>query len=92
MKAYVYIYALLNSALFGDDWSASRPGRFTPRELALGAHYIGGWVGSRAGLDDVDKRKLLTPPGLEFRPLGRPARSQLLYRLSYPGSHWAILH
>jgi hypothetical protein len=25
-------------------------------------------------------------PGLELRPLGRPARSQSLYRLSYPGS------
>jgi hypothetical protein len=26
-------------------------------------------------------RKLLTLPGLELRPLGRPARSQLLYQL-----------
>jgi hypothetical protein len=25
-------------------------------------------------------------PGLELRPLGRPARSQSLYRLRYPGS------
>jgi hypothetical protein len=25
-------------------------------------------------------------PGLEIRPLGRPARSQSLYRLRYPGS------
>jgi hypothetical protein len=37
-------------------------------------------------LDYVEKRKFLTPPGLELRPFGRPARSQLLYRLSYPGS------
>jgi hypothetical protein len=28
----------------------------------------------------------LTVPGLELRPLGRPASSQSLYRLSYPGS------
>jgi hypothetical protein len=27
----------------------------------------------------------LTLPGLELRPLGRPARSQSLYRLSSPG-------
>jgi hypothetical protein len=40
-------------------------------------------VNPRAGLDDVEKRKFLTLPGLELRPLGRPARSQSLYRLRY---------
>jgi hypothetical protein len=43
-------------------------------------------VGPRAGLDDVEKKKFLTLPGFELRPLGRTARSQSLYRLSYPGS------
>jgi hypothetical protein len=43
-------------------------------------------MGSRASLDDVEKRKFLTLPGLELRPLGRLARSQSLYRLRYPGS------
>jgi hypothetical protein len=43
-------------------------------------------VGPRAGLYDMEKRKFLTLPGLELRPLGRPARSQSLYRLRYPGS------
>jgi hypothetical protein len=43
-------------------------------------------VSPRAGLDNVEKRKLLTLPGLELRPLGRPARRQLLYRLRYTGS------
>jgi hypothetical protein len=43
-------------------------------------------VDPRAGLDDVEKRTLLTLPGLELRPLGRPARSQSLYRLRYPSS------
>jgi hypothetical protein len=33
-------------------------------------------VGPRAGLDEVEKRKFLTIPGLELRPLGRPARSK----------------
>jgi hypothetical protein len=28
-------------------------------------------VGPRAGLDDIEKRKFLTLPGLELRPLGR---------------------
>jgi hypothetical protein len=40
----------------------------------------------RTGLDDVEKTKFLALPGLELRPLGHPARSQSLYRLSYPGS------
>jgi hypothetical protein len=59
------------------------PGRFTPGERAPRTHWIGGWVNPRAGLDDVEKRKFLTLPGLELRPLGRPARSQLLYLLRY---------
>jgi hypothetical protein len=42
-------------------------------------------VGPRAGLDDAEKRKFLTLPGLELRPLGRAALSQSLYRLRYPG-------
>jgi hypothetical protein len=45
---------------------------------------IGGWVGSRTGLDDVEKRKFLTLPELELRPLGLPAGRQSLYRLLYP--------
>jgi hypothetical protein len=40
----------------------------------------------RAGLDDVEKKKCLTLPGLELRPLGRPPRSQTLYRPRFPGS------
>jgi hypothetical protein len=63
---------------------------FTPRPLypgerAPGTHWLGGWVEPRAGLDDVEESKFLTLPGLELRPIGRPARSQSLYRLHYPG-------
>jgi hypothetical protein len=35
----------LTSALEEGEWSASRPGRFTPGERAPGTHLIGGWVG-----------------------------------------------
>jgi hypothetical protein len=34
---------------------------------------------------DMEKRKFLTLPELERRPLGRPAHSQSLHRLRYPG-------
>jgi hypothetical protein len=69
---------------------------FTPRQLypgkrAPGTHWIGGGVGPRAGLDDVEKRKFFPPPGLELRPLGDPARRQSLYRLRYPGPLYRIL-
>jgi hypothetical protein len=51
------------------------PGRSTPSERATGTHWIEGWVDLRAGLDNLEKRKLFTLPGFELRPLGRPARS-----------------
>jgi hypothetical protein len=51
----------LTSALDGREWSASRPGRFTPRERAPGTHWIGGWVGPRAVLNAVVKRKIPSP-------------------------------
>jgi hypothetical protein len=56
----------------GGEWLTSRTWRFTPGERAPGTHWIGGWVGPRAGLDDVEKRKFLTLPGLELGgPEGR---------------------
>jgi hypothetical protein len=81
----VYIHIFLTLALVGDKCSASHPSRFTAGERASGTHWIGVWVCPRAGLDDVEKSKFLTLPGLELRPLGRPARIQSLYRLHYPG-------
>jgi hypothetical protein len=62
-------------------WSASRPGHFTPGERGPGTHKIGGWVGPRAAVDAVEKRKILPLLGIEPRPC--PARSPSLYRLSY---------
>jgi len=37
-------------ALGGGGWAATRPGRFTHGEIP-GTHYVGDWVGPRAGLD-----------------------------------------
>jgi hypothetical protein len=76
---------------FGTSWRwvvSFRPLPLYLEERAPGTHWIGGWVGPRAGLDDVEKRKFLTLPGLELRPLCRPARSQSPYRMRYPGSHY----
>jgi hypothetical protein len=48
----------LTSALHGCEWSASRLSRFTPRERAPGTHWIECWVGPRAVLDAVVRRKI----------------------------------
>jgi hypothetical protein len=52
----LYIHVFLTSVLAAGEWSASRPGRFTP-----GTHL----VGPRVGLNDVEQRQFLTLPGLE---------------------------
>jgi hypothetical protein len=77
----------LTSVLVGGEWLASRPGRFTPGAKASDTNWIAAWVGPRAGLDGVEKRKFFTLLGLELRP----ARSQSLYRLRYPGSNDGVM-
>jgi hypothetical protein len=85
MKVYgwvdVQIHIFLTLALAEGEWSASRPGRFALGETAPSTHWIGGWVDPRAGLDNLEKRKFLTPPVPELQPLDRPVRSQSLSRL-----------
>ena len=70
---------------------------YPPRQRP-GTHCIGGWVGPRAGLDGCEKSR---PTGI-WSP-DRPARSESLYRLSYPSPqmvhvtpphshHWNFKH
>jgi len=51
----------ITSALDGSEWPASRLGRLTPRKRAPSTRRIGGWVGPRAGLEAVVKRKIPSP-------------------------------
>jgi hypothetical protein len=59
MKTYgrtdVWIDAVLTSALVGGEWTAPRPGHFIPGEITSSTHWIGRWMGPRAGLDDMEK-------------------------------------
>ena len=50
-----------------------------------GTHCVGGWVGPRAGLDVCGKSR---PPPTGIRSSDRPARSESLYRQSYPDPYW----
>jgi hypothetical protein len=45
------------------------PVALPPGERAPGTDWIGGWVDPRASLDDLEKRKFLTLPGLELQPV-----------------------
>jgi hypothetical protein len=60
-----------------------RSDRFNGEERTPGTHWIGGWVGLRADMDAMGKRKILLLPGIETRC---SARGPSLYRLSYLGS------
>jgi hypothetical protein len=75
----VWFHVFLTSALVGDVWSASPPGRFTPEKIipryALERRLSGHQ--SQSG-----RRKFFTLTELEIRPLSRRARSQSLYRLT----------
>jgi hypothetical protein len=68
-----YSSTILASALDGGEWSDSRPGSFNP-----GTHWMGVWVGLRADLDTVEKRKIL--PCRKSNP-ARPTHGPSLYRL-----------
>jgi hypothetical protein len=80
MKTYgevaAHIHVLLTSVLVGVKFHASVD---FPREGATSNPWIGSWVGPRAGLDNVKRRKILPLPAVELRPLGLPVRSQSLY-------------
>jgi hypothetical protein len=58
MGEWIYIHLFFSSSLDGGEWSASRPGRFTSGERTPGIHWIGEWVDSRTGLDDVEEKNL----------------------------------
>jgi hypothetical protein len=61
--------------------------RFIPGKRAPSTHWIESWVGLKAGPGGMEKGTFLILPGLQPRPLCRPARSRSLYRLYYRGSY-----
>jgi hypothetical protein len=67
MKMYgeveIYFHKFLTLAVDGSEWSVSCPGN--PGETATGTHWKGGWVGPRASLDTVAKKKQFPLLGIE---------------------------
>jgi hypothetical protein len=75
----------LTLALDGDGWSTPRPGRFTPGKDPVPIVYEAGWAPGPVWTGV----KNLAPTGI--RSPDRPARSESLYRLSYPGPRELVL-
>jgi hypothetical protein len=74
VKAYggwMYMSTFLDFGTSWSEWLTSRPGRFIPGERAPITNWIGGRVGPRAGLADMEKRKFFPLSGLELRLLSR---------------------
>jgi hypothetical protein len=44
----------LTSALNGSEWLASRSRYFTPGKIDPDAHFVGGWLGPKTGLNAVE--------------------------------------
>jgi len=76
---------LLSFFNFGDRWGLvvnATPRALYPRERP-GTNCTGGWVGPSAGVDGCRKSRFHAD--FFFRSPDRPARSESLYQLSYPG-------
>jgi len=83
----IQLHAVLASALDAGERSALRPGRFAPGERGPNVYLIGGWVGPRAGVNAMVKRKNSSPsrvlnPGLPVPPQGTDCESPPYYRRS----------
>jgi hypothetical protein len=79
------LYSFLISALERGGWPAPRPGRFTPVKDPVPIVQEAGWAPGPV----LTCAKNLAPTGIFLctRSPDRPARSQSLYRLSYPGPY-----
>jgi hypothetical protein len=86
MKPYwgveVELHAFLTLALYGGEWSASRPGLFTPRERSPSTHCIGG-PQSRPGVGGEEKNSqtLPGPEPLIIQPIAQRYTTELTYRM-----------
>jgi hypothetical protein len=58
MGEWMDIHVFLISAIVKNEWSVSHSGPLNPGERVPSIIWIGGWVGPRTGVDDLDKRKI----------------------------------
>jgi hypothetical protein len=75
-----WLYLFWTSALHDGEWSALQPNCFTPGKLP-GTYQTGGWVGQRAGLILLEKRKSLLPEGIQTQDCSVGIPTMLLWPL-----------
>ena len=66
-------------------WSASRHGRFTPREMASSTHWMGDWLGPKADLGALKKWKIIFPAHLPKACIKKKIYRQCFLR----GRNWS---
>jgi hypothetical protein len=71
--------------LDGGEWSASRPGCFTPRERVAGTHWLGGWMSPRAVLDTAVVKRKIPSARRESNP-----RTPIVQPVAQSYTDWAI--
>jgi hypothetical protein len=96
----VQLHSFLTSALDGGEWSASRTSRFISGVRVAGSNCTEGWVGPRAGMDDMVKGKnpiilpagnLAPPPRLPVvQPVIQKHLADAFERLTYNTSHTQV--
>jgi len=75
----------MTAGLEGGEWSAARPGRFTPRKDPVPIVLEAGWAPGPVWTVGKSRPHRNSIPN-------RPARSQSLHRLSYLARIWFVLH
>jgi hypothetical protein len=81
----MYSYTLSSTSVLDGEVGGQRHAPATlPPGKRPGIRCIGSWVGPQGGRS-VRVRKISPHPPPGFDPRYRPARSESLYRLSYPG-------
>jgi hypothetical protein len=79
----VELHEFLTLALDGGEWPVLHPGHFTPGVKTPITHWIGGWVGPKAGLHMVAKEKIpsLLVLGIEPLSASHNITTKMLYLL-----------
>jgi hypothetical protein len=75
-----------NISLFNSTGQVHASAVLYPREKTPGTHWIGGWVGIRAGLNTEARGKILCL--CQGSNLGCPVCKQILHWLSYPSCYF----
>jgi hypothetical protein len=71
----VQLHALLSSNLGESEWDSFTPRSFYSRELSPCTNRIEGCVGPWAGLDVVEKRRMISLSRIDPQFLGHPVRN-----------------